>query len=115
MTSPDPLIRADQATGTQSRNALVAAMDLGLLTYRMPVELRAPISIERLRSELGDDIEIPEDDGYYYWVFIPTVDGGRQPMLIPEGEVLPTLRVLAARHGADMARLFEFRRGVIPK
>lgn len=109
-----PLSGAGQAVSTQSKKLLRYAMDAGLLTYRMTVELRAPESIDRLRGELGDQVQLPEDDGVYYWVFIPTAAGGRQSMLIPEGEVVATIRVLAARHGAEAARRFDDRPGVIP-
>lgn len=114
MPIPEPVISGDTSVSTQSLDSLKLAVAFNLLTYRKTVELRAGASIAHLRDELGPDVEIPTDDGLYYWVYIPRADGGDQPMLIPEGEVQSTCRVLAARHGRDMARRFEWRPGVIP-
>ncbi len=113
---PEPVITGDQAVSTQSRNALKLARLLKLLTYRKPVEVRAEASIEHLRAELGPDVEIPEDDGLYYWIYVPSADGQRSlASLVPEGEVVATCRILALiKYGPEVARRFEYRKGVIP-
>lgn len=70
-------IDADESMGLQSRHALMLAELFGLLIYRYPVDMRDPEWIETLRHDLGEDanIELPTDDGVYYFVIVETDDG----------------------------------------
>ncbi len=119
MTGPtpaDPDLRSG-SVATQSKNALGLAWSLGLLTYRMPVEVRSAESIARLLAEVGNDASVPTDDAVYYWVWVPVEHGegrqDRQAILIPEGEVRAFCLALAARAG--LAHRFNYRDGVVPR
>lgn len=61
----------------QSRHALMLAELVGLLTYRYPVDMRELGSVETLRFDLGEgaQLDLPTDDGVYYFVYVDTGDG----------------------------------------
>jgi hypothetical protein len=61
----------------QSRHALMLGELFGLLTYYYPVDMRELGSVETLRYDLGEhaDLDLPADDGVYYFVYIDTDDG----------------------------------------
>ncbi len=115
-----PDLRAGAAS-TQSKNTLRLAEALGLLTYRMPVEIRAIASLRRVLAELGEDIEQITDDAGYYWVYVPiedeavreAKDRNEEAILIPEGEVRPFVLALAAAKG--VASKFKYRTGIVPR
>lgn len=103
------------ASSTQSRDKLGQAEADRLIRYRIPVELRSPESIDRLKQELGPDVRLVKDDAVYYWVYVPVAGTDKeQAVLIPEGEVRSAMLVLAARAGVDLTP-YEYRPGVVPR
>jgi hypothetical protein len=57
----------------QSRQMLMIAAELGLLTYRRPVNMAEAKQALTLREDLGEDLrELPQDAGVYYFVYVNT-------------------------------------------
>jgi hypothetical protein len=99
---------------TQSRQTLMIATENGWLNYRRPVNMNIPVQAEALQAELGDDVELPTDGGTYYLVYIPTVEDGTMPVLIPEGDARAFVFALAATRGRVEAQKVQYRPGTLP-
>jgi hypothetical protein len=100
----------------QSKQALMIAEDLGLLTYRMPIDMTVPAQVETIRGELGPDAVLPDDhDGVYYFVYVESRDGSRTPVLLAEGEPRSFVLALAVLEGEDTARRVLYRRSLLPQ
>lgn len=120
-----------EATSTQSMHFLmVAAQKLGLLIYRGPVDLRNVQQVRTTIVELWPDMKdqmgntravnakkkfLPQDDGQYYHVIINSDDGERLDVLIPEGDVVPQVFILAVKAGKAEALRVLYRYGILPK
>lgn len=114
--NPDGLpIDPSEPMALQSRQSLMIADSLGLLTYRMPVDMTNAAQIDTIRGELGPDVVLPEEaSGVYYFVYVHTDDGTRVPVLLAEGEPRAFVLALAVRHSREAADAVLYRRSLLP-
>lgn len=107
-------IDTNEPMATQSRQALMIADEMDLLTYRQPFDLRVDTQRTALRAELGEAAELPDDAGVYYLVYVTDVDDNRHAVLLPEGEVRAFVLALAVKWDLDAARRVQYVPGTLP-
>lgn len=107
-------IRSTEPMATQSRQMLMIADQLGLLTYRWPVDFRDPRQVEQLKDDLGGGPHtLPQNDALYYLVYLNT-QTGRQAVLVLEGEVRAFVAALAIKAGREAADRIIYYEGLLP-
>ncbi len=115
MERPALPIDSAQPMSTQSVHALMIAEELGLLEYRMPIDMTEPAKVKVMLGELGNDMAMPEDpNGTYYLVYVRDGNGFRNPVLLAEGEPRVFVAGLAARAGRDVLQRVQYRWSILP-
>ncbi len=108
-------IDQNEPMAIQSRRALMLADRLGLLTYRMPIDMTNTDQVDTIRGELGGGVLLPDDArGVYYFAYVHTPDGDRVPVLLAEGEPRAFVFALAVARGKETALQFLYRPSLLP-
>jgi hypothetical protein len=113
----EPLVDPTQPMRDQSIQMLMLVEDRfpDVLTYRYPLDMSSPESVDNVREELGPDTRWPSDpNGYYYFVYLTDRNKKQVPVFLPEGEVRTAMFILAASLDAAWAATVAFYDWLLP-
>lgn len=106
-----PTVDPRQPEAKQAPAALMHAADTGLLYYRTMIDTTDPDDIAVVREENGAHAWVPNDGLIYYLTYIPG-EGGQQPALILEQDVVAFVTGLQALMAAQSMELLTYGRYV---
>lgn len=110
-----PIIREEEQDAIRCRWALMRAHARGVLTHYGTFDLSEPDQVEALHEQLGPDTDMPEDDGVYALVSVPTASGELLRLCLPEGlATLGAVVGIAAAHGPEAVADVLWRVGLMP-
>lgn len=113
----EPLVDPTQPMRDQSIQMLMLVEERfpDTLTYRYPLDMTSPESVQNVQDELGRATNWPTDpNGYYYFVYITDRNKRQVPVFLPEGEVRTAMFTLAVSLDAAWAATVAFYDWLLP-